>query len=358
MKETNDITDVTSDRGTSQTVESTEEGTIDRRGVLRILGAGTGSLLAASLPSALSEESLVSTAAARSGGPNVGVGALPRDQLDGYESWLGRRVDIVSINPGLVSWSHLEAERYAYGIWDDVVSSRDDTRLATWLAMKPRGTGSLTAAAAGEYNDHYRAFARKMVERGLENASVRIAPEFNGRWSPDYAGDNPEAWKEAFRQIVRTTRAVEGTNFEYNWNPNHGNDAMGDPRDAYPGDEYVTEIGVDVYDTTWLWDQYYRDRREQAFEQLLEVENGLNDWRDFAADHGKPLTLPEWGLDDGVHGGGDNSYFVRRLSDWMNENDVRWHSYFNAADSQIYSPGSETLFPDAAATYRDVFGDG
>ena len=45
-------------------------------------------------------------------------------------------------------------------------------------------------------------------------------------------------------------RSVPGQTFLFEWCPNHGRHAM-DPTEAYPGDDVVDVIGMDVYAEKW-----------------------------------------------------------------------------------------------------------
>jgi hypothetical protein len=70
-------------------------------------------------------------------------------------------------------------------------------------------------------------------------------------------------------------------------------------------------------------------RGQAAWQKDLTEADGLN-WLDsFGAEHGKPLTLPEWGLGittrpvgRGNVGGGDDPYFVNQIAGFIADNDV------------------------------------
>ena len=84
-----------------------------------------------------------------------------------------------------------------------------------------------------------------------------------------------------------------------------------DPTEAYPGDDVVDIIGMDVYAETWDASTSDPDKR---FAYFLDQPFGLKWHRDFAREHGKPISYPEWGVGtrpDG-HGVGDDPVFMEK----------------------------------------------
>jgi hypothetical protein len=91
---------------------------------------------------------------------------------------------------------------------------------------------------------------------------------------------------------------------------------------AYPGDDVVDYIGLDVYDVGY----------EGAPEERWNVHHltnafGLEWHREFASKHGKLMSYPEWG----VGPSGDNPYFVQKMRDWFAENEgkIAYAAYFD-----------------------------
>jgi hypothetical protein len=123
---------------------------------------------------------------------------------------------------------------------------------------------------------------------------------------------------------------------------------------AYPGDAYVDYIGTDIYDQSW--GSNYTDPAFRWNEYLTQ-KNGLNWVASFAGAHGKPITIPEWGLSirsDG-HGGGDNAYFIQHMYDWISSNNVAFQMYFEFDASDGAHRLMLTQFPIGAARYRQLF---
>ena len=245
----------------------------------------------------------------------------------------------------------------------------------------PKKPVSLERGAAGDYNAHFRQLAENLVKYGLGDAILRLGWEFNGGWYTWRAKDKTEAFAGYWRQIVKTMRAVPGAEkLQFCWNPTLGDQQF--PADqAWPGDDFVDYVGVDVYDETWNANTYpwpagtsdadIESRRKKAWDEwLLGSSRGLAFWSKFAHDHGKPLCFPEWGVNrrSDQHGGLDNVLFIERMHAFISDpaNHVAWHSYFdvNAPDgAHQLSPGAgekgepvKSEFPKSAARFKELFG--
>jgi hypothetical protein len=243
-------------------------------------------------------------------------------------------------------------------------------RRMVWAAYPfPDNQGTLAQAAAGTYNTHYADLATNLVQAGMGNAIVRFGHEFNGnwyQWSPtkDPAGiaTGEANFAAAFRRFVTATRAVPGSCFTYVWNPVPGQAGV-NLTNCYPGDDYVDDIGIDIYDQNW---NVYKpgvprtqQLREQAWQNLLSDTNwGINLIQQFAAAHHKRLAVPEWGIwqDKAGHGGEDNAYFVRQMYDWMNTSDAAWNIYLNVYASDGNHDLYDTyLFLEASAEFQRLW---
>ena len=203
---------------------------------------------------------------------------------------------------------------------------------------------SLEAGAKGDYNAHFEALARNLVDYGLGDSVLRLGWEFNGGWYTFRASDNPQAWAGYWRQIVTTMRGVKGAEkLQFCWNPALGWQQF-PAEQAYPGDEYVDIVGLDVYDESWGQDTYplpdgasadeIEKRRDKAWNEVIYGGNmGLKWWSDFARAHGKLFALPEWSIskrEDG-HGGLDNPVFIERMHDFIDDpaNNVYFSCHFD-----------------------------
>lgn len=93
----------------------------------------------------------------------------------------------------------------------------------------------------------------KQIKQVNGTVLLRIFHEFNGDWYPWCISNNdnkPELLIKAFRHIFNIFKEQQVTNVKFIWCPN----SMSVPQekwnyimDAYPGDEYVDFVGLDVY---------------------------------------------------------------------------------------------------------------
>lgn len=73
--------------------------------------------------------------------------------------------------------------------------------------------------------------------------------------------------------------------------------------ECYPGDDVVDIIGMDSYDQP----------PARTFDEQVSEPYGLQKQVDFAAEHGKPISFPEWGL----FRNGDSPEYMRRMLEWI-----------------------------------------
>src|SRR6202020_1798096 len=85
------------------------------------------------------------------------------------------------------------------------------------------------------------------------------------------------------------------------------------------------------------------------FKQMLNEQYGLNWLASFAAQHHKPIVLPEWGLGwgtcsttravtgSGATCGGDNPFFIKSMSKWIATHNVFEASYWDYGRSLVTS---------------------
>ena len=117
------------------------------------------------------------------------------------------------------------------------------------------GNPTLTAGAAGDYNQYWEQLAQNLVDRGLGDTTLRIGWEFNGNWFRWSAYLDPTDWVEYWRNIVNTMRAVSpALKFDYSValgstyaNPFSTTLTASQPG-VYPGDQYVDIISASMYD--------------------------------------------------------------------------------------------------------------
>jgi hypothetical protein len=275
-------------------------------------------------------------------------------EIDAYEGWLGREVPWVLDFFPWEDWSAIDDPSWWINQW-----SGTDRRVVYSAPMLPEGGGvSLRAGARGAYDDHWRRFARTFVERGAPEAVIRIGWEFNGRFYPWSAEGREEEFVTYWRRIVDAMRSVPGADFTFDWSSLAGAPHV-DLEAAYPGDDYVDVIGMDVYDQSALFPER---SPEEVWAQTRERPFGLDWHQEFARQRGKPVSFPEWGLmtypEVGVVGNEDNPHFIREMRIRLQADDVAYAMYFEVDADDGEHRLMEGRFPQAARVFRELFGGG
>jgi hypothetical protein len=282
--------------------------------------------------------------------------------LDGYSNsqesatnafgtWRGKPVGVAVVWPDSTSWNSFTQPNAFYSNW----AAQPYTKVFG-LPPFPSGIGdTITGCISGEYNDYWSAFAQTMESTGLaaQGTIIRLGWEFNE--NTDWG--TPTQFAACWRNIVSTVNAI-APGLQWDWNVNRGSSGYmpGDSvLSAYPGDAYVNIIGVDSYDD---WPPVDTG----GWQQELNGPYGLNYWLSFAKEHGKKLSVPEWGLVSGAdsgwgnEAGGDDPGYIKDMYDFFaaNSADIAFESYYNSADggSSIYNP---TQYPNGAAEYSSLW---
>ena len=183
----------------------------------------------------------------------------------------------------------------------------------------------LVAAAAGEDDSKFYDLGKLLVTDGLGNAIIDLGREMNAswyEWSEQRApSSEPDAYILAWRQIVQTMRTVPGQHFRFLWTLYMDDTSVAN---AWPGSAYVDYIGTDVFDWYGGPDYTYPHTASGALahekkwrEILTSPVGGLNWVARFAKAVGKPIIIPEWGLDFHTFGGQDDLLFIRNMMSWL-----------------------------------------
>ncbi|MGN6472019.1 MAG: glycoside hydrolase family 26 protein [Mycobacteriales bacterium] len=275
--------------------------------------------------------------------PASGVYIAPGDPVQTVEfgHWRKVPVDFAADYLPSTTWQDISSPLWLFRDWQG-----SGYPLMLGVPMLPdSGQASVADGAKGNYDSYFRTLAKNLVRFGAANAALRIGWEMNGAWYRWSAVGDPPAWIDFYRHIVKAMRSVSGAHFTFIWNPNTGTRSM-DAEAAYPGDAYVDQIGMDLYD--WEWNT--PDATPQSRWTWIETHtNGLDWLASFAAAHHKPISLPEWGLalpqDNTNGGGGDDPYFVSHLLEWMATHNVASEAYFDNSTHRLRN------FPNAAREY-------
>lgn len=242
-------------------------------------------------------------------------------------------------------WSNIEGAPTFLDSWAKWRRGRDDRLFVLNVPMMERNEGRVPDAevrdllrkgAAGDFDEHFRTLAKRLVALKVPDTVLVLGWEMNGITYTHRCGPDPEAWKKYWTRIVTAMRSVEGQKFRFDFTPNRGRDAV--PwTDCYPGDDVVDIIGMDSYDQP----------EGLPFDQQVSEPYGLRQHVDFAKEHGKPISYPEWGL----FRNGDNPEYMRRMLAWMDEHKALYNTLTDYCPHGVWQCRQN---PRAAKVYRSV----
>ncbi|GGV44756.1 hypothetical protein GCM10010277_35450 [Streptomyces longisporoflavus] len=210
-------------------------------------------------------------------------------------------------------WSNIEGAPGFLKSWAQWRRAQDDRLFVLNVPMMERNENHvgdsevralLGRGAAGEFDEHYRALAERLVKLDVPDTVLVLGWEMNGTTYTHRCGPDPEAWKKYWQRIVTTMRSVPGQKFKFDFTPNRGRDAIPWTQ-CYPGDDFVDIVGMDSYDQPEGTD----------FDRQVGEPYGLKEHVEFAKAHGKEISYPEWGL----FRNGDNEEYMRKMLAWMDE---------------------------------------
>lgn len=294
----------------------------------------------------------------------IGVyhGPASSSEVGRFEQRLGRSVELAHDYLDKRSWTRMKNVSWMAKHWKEAGFAG---RMVFTVPMIPDSGGTLRAGAAGRYNKHFRVLARRLVAHGHGRSTLRLGPEFNGRWFKwsMVVPNGGRLYARFWRQIVNTMRGVRGAKFKFDWAVNAGSAWIGNGKrqvraaSAYPGDRYVDFIGMDVYDQSWA--PHHRSAK-QRWKEFVNQKDGLKWHVRFAAAHRKPMSFPEWGLVQrrDSHGGGDNPYFISRMHEWIQRHRTAYHLYFESTDPNAQYGVFSGRFPRSAERFVEHFGNG
>jgi len=322
--------------------------TADRRGRVKVrrLGAvlavlaliGTGSV-----GGATSADSGIASNSAKLAGAFVNWGPVGRERtLQAWEQWLNQApnsvvgVDFYAEN----TWEDFTRLSWVPGIWKKLNPARN----VVWsVPLTVKGT-PLKEVADGLHDAEFEA-AAKAISEAQPNAVIRLGWEMNLASMAWFAKGQEADYIAAFRRVVQIFRR-HSSGFRYDWCPGWG--AQDSPADlAYPGDDVVDFIGLDVYDFKYegsageRWEKFY-----------LNAPFGLQWHKEFAARHGKHMSYPEWG----VGNFGDNPLFIQNMHDWFvtNAGNIAYAAYFDV-DGLWPTQIDNDRFPGSQRLFRELF---
>ncbi len=195
-----------------------------------------------------------------------------------------------------------------------------DTAPGYW--EKP--SAALEAAAAGADDTRFRALGALLVKDGFAGAIIDLGREMTGGWynwsERKCPRAEPGCYALAWRHAVDAMRSVPGQHFRFLWTVFPDTAAA---IDAWPGAAYVDLVGTDVYDwyggphNTYPHTASGQLDHDARWREILTQPGGLDWLARLSQLTGKPVAIPEWGLDFHSFGGQDDPAFITRMLAWL-----------------------------------------
>ncbi|MEV1025537.1 glycosyl hydrolase [Streptomyces sp. NPDC050264] len=240
-------------------------------------------------------------------------------------------------------WSNIEGSPTFLDSWAKWRRERDDRLFVLNVPMLERNEARVPDAqvrtllgqgAAGDFDQHFRTLAERLVALRVPDTVLVLGWEMNGTTYTHRCGPDPVAWKKYWNRIVTVMRSVPGQKFRFDFTPSRGRDAV--PwTDCYPGDSVVDIVGTDSYDQP----------AGRSFDEQVSEPYGLQAQVDFAKQHGKPISYPEWGL----FRNGDNADYMRRMLAWMDEHKPLYNTLTDYCPHGVWQCADN---PKASQVYR------
>ncbi|MFJ8949472.1 glycoside hydrolase family 26 protein [Streptomyces sp. NPDC102381] len=240
-------------------------------------------------------------------------------------------------------WSNIEGAPSFLDSWAKWRRQRDDRLFVLNVPMLERNEEGvsdwevralLRRGAAGDFDEHFKTLAERLVDLKVPDTVVVLGWEMNGVTYTHRCGPDPAAWKKYWTRIVTAMRSVPGQKFRFDFTPSRGRDAV--PwTDCYPGDDVVDIVGMDSYDQP----------EGRSFSEQVSEPYGLQKQVDFAKEHKKPISYPEWGL----FRNGDNPEYMRRMLAWMDEHKTLYNTLTDYCPHGVWQCDEN---PKASKVYR------
>jgi len=270
--------------------------------------------------------------------------------IDDFAAWLGVPVTVGHTYLPGNGWDDIEGPDWVVGPWSRWLRAAPGRLLVLNVPMvvpnepplrSTAAAGELRRGAAGQYDQHFLTLAQRLVAAGASDTILVPGWEMNGTTYSGRCSPDPEAWKGYWRHVVAAMRSVPGQRFRFDFAPVRGEQAIDWAR-CYPGDDVVDIVGMDSYD----------QRPGSSFQDYIDQPGGLRAQAEFAAQHGKPISFPEWGLFDY----GDDPQYVQGMHDWIASHDVVYQTITDYCPHGVWQCAGHN--PKASARYRALFGTG
>ena len=222
----------------------------------------------------------------------------------------------------------------------------------TWEPWNPllgpeQPTYSLDKITAGLHDSYLKRWARQVKAYG-DPVVIRFAHEMNGNWYPwseGVNGNEPGDFRTMWRHVVGVFRGLKVRNVTWAWSPNVPYPGSVPLAGLYPGDRWVTRVGLDGYNFSTLYDWSTWQSFEQVFGPGLAEVDALST---------RPLYISETATPEV---GGDKAAWIRDMWSFLAAHpEVRgltWFDFVKETDWRIDSSAeSLTAFRDGMSTFR------
>lgn len=139
---------------------------------------------------------------------------------------------------------------------------------------------NLYSIVEGHFDAFFMQWAKE-IKRVNGLVLLRILHEFNGDWYPWCISKNnnsPELLVKAFRHIHTIFKEQGATNVKFIWCPNSTSfpqESWNYIMDAYPGDDYVDFVGLDIYNGAGQEMPVWRSFRKEGIENYFVLTEKL-----------------------------------------------------------------------------------
>ncbi|WP_405912922.1 glycosyl hydrolase [Streptomyces sp. NBC_00963] len=244
--------------------------------------------------------------------------------------------------PGDV-WSNIEGQPDFLSPWAKWRRAKPDRMFVLNVPMQEHNEDNLSddevrdligQGARGDFDDHYRKLATRLVRLGVPDTVIVLGWEMNGTTYTQRCGPDPQGWKTYWNRIVTAMRSVPGQKFKFDFTPNRGPDDIPWTQ-CYPGDRTVDIVGMDSYDQP----------PGDTFEDQVKGPYGLQAQVDFATAHKKQISYPEWGL----YRNGDDTDYMRGMLAWFDAHRPLYQTITDYCPHGVWQCDEN---PDASKIFR------
>jgi hypothetical protein len=303
-----------------------------------------------------------------------GTDGLDPTFVESFGGWRGLAATSSWINVHFIPWDWLTMPgllssvtgKETVKVWDLVEGWPGIAVLSASMAGIDEMTqeeydAALVQCANGEFDDEWRTFASNatMAGRTGKNTVISLAHEFNGnwfRWNPGTVG--LQTWTSCWRKVYTAIKSASDIQVIWVFSATANNKKVAEYTvdsawEAYPGDAYVDIIGVNRYDFRSL-----SGPDETDWRTLCKNTQDICYAADFARKHNKKLGIPEWSVERGEYGYGDNPSFIDLMRRFFADNAdiLAFENNFNnggLGEWHLYPPSPDNV--NSAERYKQLW---